>query len=373
MNDQQATHTSQANLGDEVQRAGLTKGAGGDERAHASLSAPLGKDWKIFLGNGAQHKNLRNLPPPPPWRFARPASRLRLTPESVADSKAEARRARPFLPSNEMILAVNSALYLRRPLLIAGKPGTGKSTLISKVAYELQLGKVLRWPINSRSTVPRGVYEYDAVGRLQAGTKRIPPVEEYLTLGPLGTALMEGTWPRALLIDEIDKSDLDFANDLLNVIEEGEYEIPELRRLGQEVVEVRDYHGRKVMIRDGRIVCQHFPFIVMTSNAEREFPPPFLRRCVRLNIDAPDPMRLSMIVNSQLKQYAGEMNWSDIKGLIEDFNNQLLATQDVATDQLLNAVFLTVAMRDVRHRSFDADELATVRANLMRQLSGSDA
>lgn len=328
------------------------------------------RDWKIFQGNGAQHTALTELPDPPPWRFARQATPLELPPENVADSKTEARRAEPFLPTREMILAVNAALYLRRPLLITGKPGTGKSTLIAKVAHELQLGKVLRWPINSRSTVARGVYDYDAVGRLQAAKEGEPPVEEYLTLGPLGTALLEGTWPRALLIDEIDKSDLDFANDLLNVIEEGEYEIPELRRLGQPEVEVEDYHGRTVKIKDGRIVCQHFPFVVMTSNAEREFPPPFLRRCVRLEIKEPDADRLTDIVKSQLKPYLGQMNMDDVDALVKKFDDQQQGTHDVATDQLLNAVFLTIAMRDVRRRTFDEKELKDLRDSLMKPLSG---
>ena len=103
------------------------------------------------------------------------------------------------------------------------------------------LGPVIRLPISSRSTVRGGVYEYDAVGRLQAGKKSDPPVQRYLTLGPLSTALLAEAWPCPLLINEIDKSDLDFANDLLNVIEEGEFEIPELRRLGQPTAKIRDY------------------------------------------------------------------------------------------------------------------------------------
>ena len=190
------------------------------------------EDWKIFIGNGMQNDNLLTLPPAPPWRFARPEKKLEQPPG--LDINAELQRAAPFLPSEEMIIAVNTALYLRKPLLVTGQPGTGKSTLISKVAHELKLGPVLRWAVTSRSTVREGVYEYDAVGRLQAGRDKEPPVERYLKLGPLGTALMAGTWPRALLIDELDKSDLDFANDLLNLVEEGEYVIPELYRLASQ-------------------------------------------------------------------------------------------------------------------------------------------
>ena len=184
-------------------------------------------DWKVFTGNVPPHDGLEQLPDPPPWRFSRhgtaPATLRR--PEQL-NAAAEEKTATPFLPSDEMVLAVNAALYLRRPLLITGKAGIGKSTLIAKVAHELKLGPVLRWPINSRASVRSGVYEYDAVGRLQSGNQKAP-VQDYLTLGPLGTALAASSWPRPLLIDEVDKSDLDFANDLLNVIEDGYCEIPE--------------------------------------------------------------------------------------------------------------------------------------------------
>jgi MoxR-like ATPase len=332
---------------------------------------PQGSDWKIFIGNGSQHNNLLLLPSPPPWRFSR--SLPTLQEPTGLDLTKEAARAGPFKPSEEMILAVNTALYLRRPLLITGKPGTGKSTLISRVAHELKLGPVLRWPISSRSTVRSGIYEYDAVGRLQAGSNQAPPVEQYLTLGPLGTALMAQTWPRPLLIDEIDKSDLDFANDLLNVIEEGEYEIPELHRLGTHEVTVRDFLGQKVTIVAGRLQCGQFPFVIMTSNAEREFPPPFLRRCVRLNIEPPDTKQLTEIVARHLQHYAATMQEGDITSLINDFDRRRKENQEVSTDQLLNAVFLTVAMRDTEKRSFSAEELKTLRENLFRQLSGPTA
>jgi MoxR-like ATPase len=216
-----------------------------------------------------------------------------------------------------------------------------------------------------------GLYEYDAVGRLQAGKGSAPPVENYLTLGPLATALLAQNWPRALLIDEIDKSDLDFANDLLNVIEEGECEIPELRRLGQKKVTVRDYDGMTVRVAGGRIVCRQFPFVVMTSNAERDFPAPFLRRCIRLNIEPPSPEVLTKIVESHLKHFAPRMNKVEVNKLISKFDLSQRESKDVSTDQLLNAIFLTVAMRDVGQRSFDSQELESLRDSLMLSLNGS--
>lgn len=334
-------------------------------------------DWKLFTGkedgNGVPNDNLEMLPAPPPWRFGgRTASLVR---PAGLDLKAERIRAKPFLPTDPMVLAVNSALYLRRPLLLTGKPGTGKSTLISKVAYELKLGPVIRWPITSRSSVRAGIYEYDAVGRLQASKKKDPPVQEYLRLGPLGTALASNTWPRPLLIDEIDKSDLDFANDLLNVIEEGIYEIPELMRLRQQSVTIRDYFGNKIRVSGGLIRCEQFPFVVMTSNAERDFPAPLLRRCIRLNIELPTSADLVKIVNSHLALYAAGAGQSPEKfvEIIAEFERKQQTNQDLATDQLLNAVFLTMTLSDGRKRSYDKDELNKVRESLLRSLSGPSA
>jgi MoxR-like ATPase len=340
-------------------------------------------DWKIFVGESqAPTDALLKLPPAPPWRFAGRNAQLR-RPKGL-DLKAEKDRAAPFIPSTPMKIAVNAALYLRRPLLLTGKPGAGKSTLIAKVAYELGLGPVIRWPISSRSSVRSGIYDYDAVGRLQSSKKAEPPVEEFLRLGPLGTALMGQTWPRPLLIDELDKSDLDFANDLLNVIEEGVYEIPELVRLKRQKekssprntrsrtnnVEVRDYFGHLVTVTDGKIRCGEFPFVIMTSNAEREFPAPLLRRCIRLDVPQPDEKDLLNIVEAHLGKFEKLGLINGRNDLIKAFLDKLKMNEDLATDQLLNAVFLTVTMLDGT-RSFDENELKALRENLFRSLSGT--
>jgi MoxR-like ATPase len=230
---------------------------------------------------------------------------------------------------------------------------------------------VLRWPINSRATVRGGVYEYDAVGRLQAGRAQEPDVEDYLVLGPLGTALHAVGRPRALLVDEIDKSDLDFANDLLNVIEEGEYEIPELRRLPRDTAKVRDADGKVTTVHHGRLQAEHFPFVVMTSNAEREFPPAFLRRCIRLHVDVPDERELKAIVNAQLKAYVLDFDAKQFEAVFTAFRDSR-SKGDVSTDQLLNAIYLTVAMQGSERLSFGQDELGALRERLLQHISGSE-
>jgi MoxR-like ATPase len=244
-------------------------------------------------------------------------------------------------------IAVNAALILRRPLLVTGRPGVGKSTLAYQISRELRLGHVLRWPINSRTTLRSGLYEYDAIGRVQearlsGGESRSSEasIGDYMQLGPLGTALLPYESPRVLLIDEFDKSDADLANDLLDVLEEGTYQIPELFRIRTRTPEVTVHtsdHDRAVVITMGVVRCREFPFIVITSNGEREFPPAFLRRCVRLEMQDPGPDRLADLVTARFSDAA--QPYKD--KLIEEFLSYR-RRQPVAADQLLNALYLAM-------------------------------
>jgi MoxR-like ATPase len=266
-------------------------------------------------------------------------------------------RGRTFQSGAETIDLVNAALYLRRPLLVTGKPGSGKSSLIDAVCWELRLGEPLKWAVTSRSTVREALYAYDAVGRLQELQRRQLagestddlPIADFLRLGPLGTALLPTDRPRGLLIDEIDKADLDLPNDLLNILEDGEFEIPELARLanragGARPVPVRLHRGAaddSCPVSGGVVRMKQFPFVVFSSNGEREFPPAFLRRCLRL--DMPDPATdgalLRDIVKAHLKDLAGDPLAPEVQQRIDDFVLQA-AKEPLATDQLLNAVFL---------------------------------
>lgn len=317
-------------------------------------------DWQIFTGI-AETSDIKRLAkfPPPPWR----------------DFSRDYKRGQTYRASKEQIRLVNAALYLRRPLLITGQPGVGKSSLAYSVAEALGLGPVLRWDITSRSTLADGLYRYDAIGRMQEA--QLNPegakiIEEFLTLGPLGSSLApnESNLPRALLIDEIDKSDLDLPNDLLNVFEEGEFDIPELARIAnpdRHTIKLFQSNERVSIIR-GKLRCNIFPFVVMTSNGERDFPPPFLRRCIRMEIDPPNRDELAEIAMKHLADhFVNEPTWKDnLDKLISLYLDRRTKGKELlANDQLLNAVYLTT------HSKFDSkDELINA---LIRSLGQLDA
>jgi MoxR-like ATPase len=261
---------------------------------------------------------------------------------------------------------VNAALYLRRPLLVTGKPGTGKSTLAYSVARELRLGPVLRWNITSRTVLKEGLYEYDALARLHdynLGERR--SIGDYIRLGPLGTALLPHRRPRVLLIDEIDKSDIDLPNDLLNIFEEGSFIIPELFRLREREASVPVLPAdseQPVRVVGGKVECTAFPFVVMTSNGERDFPPPLLRRCLRLRLPMPDEGMLARILDAHLPLgSAGGGARTERERLIREFRRRA-ASGDLATDQLLNAVFMTVGPSAPLGPAAEADEAEANRA-----------
>ncbi|HYP29645.1 MAG TPA: MoxR family ATPase [Blastocatellia bacterium] len=302
--------------------------------------------WEIFTGKRKPHNGIERLPPPPKWReFGGEIAIERRLPGKDDDAMYEdTKRGKTFQVSPDIVRIVNAALYLRRPILITGKPGSGKSSLIYAVAYELRLGNVLQWAITSRSTLRDALYQYDAIGRLQETQfqGRAPGIEKYLKLGPLGTALLPTGRPRALLIDEIDKSDIDLPNDLLNVFEEGRFDIPELERYSEETVHIQAYkEDERFPIHKGRVVCREFPFVVLTSNGEREFPSAFLRRCLRLEMPEPDRELLGRIVSAHLGAKAA----AEADEIIEEFLERR-SSGALATDQLLNAIHMLMQKRD---------------------------
>lgn len=335
-------------------------------------------DWLIFEGDNAEpHNDIETrLPPAPNWRpFGKEVS------PGVSRRK---RRGKTFQTRPDEVKMINAAMYLRRPLLITGKPGTGKSSIAYAVAEELMLGEVLYWPITTRTTLTGGLYNYDAIGRLQevkqmeirqvAGIVDGPQkVADFITLGPLGTALLPSERPRVLLIDEIDKSDIDLPNDLLTIFEEGRFEIAELLRLEKDdpdnldnldaidpiTVRVRTAYSdtdneitrsdRKVTIQGGRVTCNEFPLVILTSNGERDFPAPFLRRCLRLNMLEPKKKQLVEIVKKHFENEAGtcEVSNEKIDYWVDAFlKKRREGKEQLATDQLLNALFMVARGRE---------------------------
>jgi MoxR-like ATPase len=302
--------------------------------------------WKIFQGTPEEpHNGIERLPEAPSWRKL---------------DKQE--RGRTYQARSEEIDLVNAALYLRRPLLVTGKPGTGKSSLAYAVAKELRLGEVLRWNITTRSTLQQGLYSYDAIGRLQDAESRkqdnLAEIGKYIQLGALGTALFSSKpkQPRVLLIDEMDKSDIDLPNDLLNIFEEGEFDIPELARIAEadqskiilinkntlSEITVKTCDNQAAIIIKGKVKCEEFPFVILTSNSEREFPPAFLRRCLRLDMREPTPEELEAIVKAHLKD---DNIIEKSEKIIKEFLNRR-EKGDLATDQLLNAIYMLTSTSD---------------------------
>jgi MoxR-like ATPase len=198
------------------------------------------------------------------------------------------------------------------------------------------------------------LYDYDAIARLQdyqlnkdnPEQKQSFDIGQYITLGPVGTAFLPSLHPRVLLIDEIDKSDINLPNDLLHLFEEGKFSIHELVRWADtsknqesKTVKVRTEDSNiKAAIKAGRVHCSEFPIIIMTSNGERDFPPAFVRRCLRVKMPDPDQQSLTNIIKSHFTDSSFTQTEQKTIELIHTFLGK--EEQERATDQLLNAVYM---------------------------------
>lgn len=369
--------------------------------------------WKYFHGNcdDEQPKMLNEFPELPPWRQFLPrenvdkgqdaqywAALIHLATQDFSSiQRGKSFRVQTDKNSYSPIMdAVNAAIHLRRPLLVTGAAGLGKTSLAYAIAHELKLGPVLNWPITSRANLVDAEYRYDAIARLQdANLEKIRQDErtlknefvgqaeedlgDYIQLGPVGTAFLPSLRPRVLLIDEIDKSDLNLPNDLLNLFEEGEFEIPELVRLKRRrgdnqnknvAVEVRTADRDQVAtIVNGRVKCCEFPITIMTSNGERDFPPAFNRRCLRVKMPDLSPESLLPIVRSHFEK-ADPTGWTNSEENLTALIGQFLdkgKKADRATDQLLNAIYLMS-----RDESPSAEEMKRLQALLFKRLSEVD-
>ncbi len=182
-----------------------------------------------------------------------------------------------YVADDELKIAVNAAITLQRPLLIKGEPGTGKTLLAEEVARAL--GRPLfQWHIKSTTKAQQGLYEYDAVSRLrdsQLGDERVKDIHNYIVKGVLWQAFERET-PCVILIDEVDKADIEFPNDLLRELDRMEFYVYETREL---------------------VRAMHRPIVFITSNNEKELPDAFLRRCFFHYIKLPDKETMGRIVD----------------------------------------------------------------------------
>lgn len=184
--------------------------------------------------------------------------------------------SRDYVAGKELMASVNVAIALKKPLLIKGEPGTGKTMLAEAVAESLGK-KLVIWNIKSTTKAQEGLYVYDTIQRLydgQFGEEGVDDVAKYIKLGKLGEAF-DSDEQVVLLIDEIDKADLEFPNDLLWELDQMEFYINETKRT---------------------VKAKHRPIVIITSNAEKELPDAFLRRCIFHYIDFPDDTLMEEIV-----------------------------------------------------------------------------
>jgi MoxR-like ATPase len=227
-----------------------------------------------------------------------------------------------YIATDDLMMAVNAAVTLARPLLIKGEPGTGKTQLAQEIARAL--GKPLfEWHVKSTSKAQQGLYEYDAVSRLrdsQLGDARVHEIANYILKGSLWQAFEADVQP-VLLIDEIDKADIEFPNDLLRELDRMEFYVYETRQL---------------------VTARNRPIIVITSNNERELPDAFLRRCFFHYIRFPDQDTMSRIVEVHFPGLKKEL-LSEALGAFFQLRDTPGLKKKPSTSELLDWIKLLVA------------------------------
>ena len=229
-----------------------------------------------------------------------------------------------YVATDDLMLAVNAAITLRRPLLVKGEPGTGKTMLAEEVAGALGM-PLLQWHIKSTTKAQQGLYEYDAVSRLRDSqladdAARVKDIRNYIVKGVLWQAFTSEQ-PVALLIDEIDKADIEFPNDLLREIDRMEFYVYETREL---------------------VRAKHRPLVFITSNNEKELPDAFLRRCFFHYIKFPDADTMQRIVGVHFPGLKKELLGAALKNFY-DVRNLPGLKKKPSTSELLDWLKLLVA------------------------------
>jgi len=227
-----------------------------------------------------------------------------------------------YVATPDLMLAVNAAVTLKRPLLVKGEPGTGKTMLAEEVARALNM-PLLQWHIKSTTKAQQGLYEYDAVSRLrdsQLGDEKVKDIHNYIVKGVLWQAFTADQ-PVALLIDEIDKADIEFPNDLLREIDRMEFYVYETREL---------------------VKARHRPVVFITSNNEKELPDAFLRRCFFHYIKFPDADTMRAIVDVHFPDLKKDLLAQALKTFYDTRNLPGLKKKP-STSELLDWLKLLVA------------------------------
>ena len=227
-----------------------------------------------------------------------------------------------YVATPDLMLAVNAAIRLQRPLLVKGEPGTGKTMLAEQVAASLGL-PLLQWHIKSTTKAQQGLYEYDAVSRLrdsQLGDDRVKDIHNYIVKGVLWQAFT-AEQPVALLIDEIDKADIEFPNDLLRELDRMEFHCYETRET---------------------IRAKHRPLVFITSNNEKELPDAFLRRCFFHYIRFPEAETLRRIVDLHFPGLKQDLLAAALKSF-QDIRNLPGLKKKPSTSELIDWLRLLLA------------------------------
>lgn len=224
-----------------------------------------------------------------------------------------------YIASPQTAEIINLAIHLGRPLLVEGEAGCGKTRLAGAIAEELGLGEVIAMTVKSTSQAKDLLYRFDALRRLQDAQDRTSTkahhIHPYIRLEPLGHAIQQGQ-PCVVLIDEVDKADIDFPNDLLDVLDRFEFDIEDMPADESPASMAKQGFGRHVSgPPDGTR-----PIVLITSNREKQLPEPFLRRCLYVQLDFPsDPAMLAEIVRRNLATRVDALSDTLIAGAVARF------------------------------------------------------